>query len=79
MRNVVSFMWEVPLLCFGKDLITIKIGQRGGFRGSICSSIFFEEGHKGLVDVRIMIIDKTKVNEPTEREGFWAYELNTRG
>ena len=42
-------------------------GQKG-IRGRICTSIFFEGGHEGLMDVRIMIIDKTNVNEPTERE-----------
>ena len=33
--------------------------------------------HKGLEDVKDMIIDKTNVNQPTERESFWAYRLNT--
>ena len=29
------------------------------------------------MDLRVMIIDKTNVKEPTERDGFWAYKLNT--
>ena len=36
---------------------------------------FLEAGHKGIEDMRVMIIDKTNVNEPTNREGFWAYKL----
>ena len=37
---------------------------------------FFEEGHRGIEDILVTIIDKTNVNEPTQREGFWAYKLN---
>ena len=40
---------------------------------------FFEDGHRGSDDVRVivMIIDKTDVSKPVEREGFWVYKLNS--
>ena len=39
---------------------------------------FFEEGHRGIEDILVTsIINKTNVNEPTQREGFWAYKLNS--
>ena len=38
---------------------------------------FFEEGHRGIEDILVTIIDKTNVNEPTQREEFWAYKLNS--
>ena len=38
--------------------------------------IFFQLGHQGLEEIRIMIIDKMDVSKP-EEEGFWAYKLNT--
>ena len=47
--------------------------SRGAF---VCP--FFEEGHAGLADVEVIIIDKTNVNNPTERKGIWAY-LNPWG
>ena len=28
-------------------------------------------------DIRGKVIDKTDVNDPTRREGFWAYKLNS--
>ena len=37
---------------------------------------FFEEGHRGIEDILVTTIDKTNVNEPTQRERFWAYKLN---
>ena len=27
--------------------------------------------------MRVKIIDKTNVNDPTKREGCWAYKLNS--
>ena len=33
---------------------------------------FFSPGHKGLCDVRVIIIDR-----PTQREAFWVYKLDT--
>ena len=38
---------------------------------------FFEDGHRGLEDVIVMIIDKTDVSKPVEREGFRVYKLNS--
>ena len=38
---------------------------------------FFEKGHAGLADVEVMIVDRTNVNYPSEREGFYAYKLDT--
>jgi hypothetical protein len=28
-------------------------------------------------DLRVIIIDKTNMNDPTKREAFWAYNLDT--
>ena len=39
--------------------------------------IFFVEGHAGLADVEVMIIDRTNVNDPTQKKVFWAYKLDT--
>ena len=30
----------------------------------------------GLADVEVIVIDRTNVNDPTQREGFWAYKLD---
>ena len=38
---------------------------------------FFGEEHEGLADLRVIIIDKTNMNDPTQREAFWAYNLDT--
>ena len=38
---------------------------------------FYEEGHEGIENMTVKIIDKTNINEPTIREGFWAYKLNS--
>lgn len=51
-------------------------GQRG-IAGEHLYAHFFEVGHRGLEDVRVKVIDKTDLNEPTNREGFWAYKLNS--
>ena len=39
--------------------------------------IFLELGHSGLDDLVVKVIDRTNVNEPAVREGFWIYWLNT--
>ena len=57
------------LLRYGK-------GQRG-MAGEHLYEHFFEAGHEGLSDMAYKIIDKTDFNKPVEREGFWAYKLNT--
>ena len=36
---------------------------------------FFSPGHKGLCDVRVIIIDKTNVDRPTQREAFWGIQI----
>ena len=38
---------------------------------------FFDPGHNGLSDIRVNIIDKTNKENPTQREAFWAYKLDT--
>ena len=38
---------------------------------------FFDQGHNGMQDVKVKIIVKTNVACPTQREGFWAYKLNS--
>ena len=38
---------------------------------------FLEAGHNGTDDIRVKAIDKKDVNDPTRREGFWAYKLNS--
>ena len=50
-------------------------GQRG-IPGEHLHADFFEDGHRGLEDVIVMIIDKTDVSKPVEREGIWVYKLN---
>ena len=34
-------------------------------------SHFYTEGHSGIKDFSVQIIDVTDVNNPTERESFW--------
>ena len=38
---------------------------------------FWEEGHSGLSDFLVQVIDVTDVNNPTERESFWIEKLNS--
>ena len=40
-------------------------------------SHFFEQGHKGLEDLRIHIIDVTDINKHNEGESFWIEKLMT--
>ena len=49
-------------------------GQRG-LPGEHLYAHFYEEGHRGILDMSVKITDKTNVKEPTKREGFWAYRL----
>ena len=37
---------------------------------------FFGEGHSGLSDFRVQIIDSTDVINPTERESYWIEKIN---
>ena len=38
---------------------------------------FFQSGHNGLEDIVVKIIDRADMNDPTRREGFWAYKLDS--
>ena len=49
-------------------------GQRG-ICGEHLYSHFFSEGHSGLTDVSVQIIDKTEIGDPTTREVFWTHKL----
>ena len=51
-------------------------GQRG-IPGEHLYAHFFQSDHNGMKDLSVMIIDKTDVKDPTRREGFWAYKLNS--
>ena len=45
---------------------------------NICMHNFFKRGHRGIEDILVtIIINKMNVNEATQREGFWAYKLNS--
>ena len=44
---------------------------------NICMHIFFSPGHNGMSDIRVIIIDKTNKENPTQSEAFWAYKLDT--
>ena len=76
-------MWGALLLGLGKDLIIIKValihieGNKVEWRGSIYMHIVFEMGLRGIENMLVTIIDKTNINEATQREGFWAYKLNS--
>jgi hypothetical protein len=37
---------------------------------------FFREGHSGLSDFRVQIIDSTDVINPTERKSYWIEKIN---
>ena len=38
---------------------------------------FFSEGHEGLVDLSVNIIDKTDIRNPINREAYSTYRLNS--
>ena len=38
-------------------------------------SHFYTEGHSGIKDFSVQVIDVTDVNNPTERETFWIEKL----
>ena len=46
-------------------------------RASTCICSFFLIRPLGCYSKRLKIIDKTNANEPTRREGFWTYKLDT--
>ena len=51
-------------------------GQRG-IAGEHLHAHFYEEGQKRVEDIQVKIIDQTDVNDPTFKEGFWTYKLDT--
>lgn len=51
--------------------------DKGELQASICTHIFFLEGHRGFEDMSIKIIDKTGIRDSTRREALWVYKLNT--
>ena len=48
-----------------------------GIAGEHLYEHFFQSGHNGLEDIVVKIIDRADVNDPTRREGFWAYKLDS--
>ena len=40
-------------------------------------SHFYTEGHSGIKDFSVQVIDVTDVNNSTERESFWIGKLKT--
>ena len=51
-------------------------GQRNICRQQLYAH-FWGEGHSGLSDFLVQVIDVTDVNNPTERESFWIEKLNS--
>ena len=37
----------------------------------------FQPDHNGINDMCVKIIDKTDINEPTRKERFWSYKLDS--
>ena len=50
--------------------------KNGAISGEHLYAHFYEEGHEGIENIIVKIIDKTNIDEPITREGFWAYKLN---
>ena len=50
--------------------------DKGEYQGNIYMHIFVKEGHRGIEDIVVKVIDKTNVKEPTQREGFLTYKLS---
>ena len=48
--------------------------RQRGIAGKHLYAHFCEPKHKCLEEIHIKIIDKADGNNPTEREGFWAYK-----
>ena len=51
-------------------------GQQG-ISGEHLYAHFFSEGHVGLADLSVNIIDKTNSSNPTDREAFWVFKFHT--
>ena len=37
---------------------------------------FYEDGHEGIKDILVKIVDRTDVSDQTKREGFCAHKLD---
>ena len=57
------------------SLLRYRKGKRS-IQGEHLYLHFFAEGHVGLNDVKVQIIDRTDVTKPTEREAFWTFKLD---
>jgi hypothetical protein len=57
------------------------LNRYGRWQRNICGqqlyAHFWGEGHSGLSDFLVQVIDVTDVNNPTERESFWIEKLNS--
>ena len=82
-RNAERIMLEVPLHRLEKGLTITKVvwfdngRDKWGISGEHLCAHFYEEEHEGIENMIVKIIDKTDINEPTTREGFWAYKLKS--
>ena len=48
-----------------------------GIAGEHLYSHFILDGHNGVEDMLVKIIDKTDIRNIVKRQAFWAYKLNT--
>ena len=56
-------------------LIRYEKGKRG-ILGEYLYSHFFEEGHVGLNDVKVQIVDRIYIINPTGKKAFRAFKLD---
>ena len=58
-----------------------SLSRYGKGQKEICGkhlySHFYTEGHSGIKDFSVQVIDVIYVNNPTERERFWIEKLKT--
>ena len=52
-------------------------GNERGMAGEHLYAHYFSESHNGVQDAKVKITEKTNVACPKQREGFWAYKLNS--
>ena len=82
-RYVIRFMSEVLLDLSENVSITITVvllgtvNNRGVWRVRNYMQIFLSRVQNGIDDMYVKIIEKADFNEPTKRERFWAYKLNS--
>ena len=58
------------------SMIRFGRGQRG-IPGEHLYKHSFEDGHKRLENMVVKIIDRTNIYDPTSKEGFLVYKLNS--